>query len=292
MAKLSLKKFLGMRTIGDPKDIPQDGCFEAKNIVHLPKRFATRAGCFRSTNEYAGAINLIYQFNRIAGDPIILISYDGKIEKILYPTFIGVPTSGVKPLTVHFFDFTLDWNGDITAWKWDFGDGNTSTDQHPLNEYADVGTYSVKLTVYAGTREFYKVRQDYITVREEENGNGDGDGDGTPPTPTPIVTSVDPDNVDEGYSATALDIAGKYFFKERFKALIFVKEGDAQLFHYRAFEHRFITITSSILIDATLQEGLSAGSYDVLVVNNDGRYGILEDGFEVNEMTNNIIFTQ
>ena len=35
----------------------------------------------------------------------------------------------------------------ITSWKWDFGDGKTSTDQNPKHLYANPGTYKVSLVV-------------------------------------------------------------------------------------------------------------------------------------------------
>ncbi|MGD8474859.1 MAG: C1 family peptidase [Anaerolineae bacterium] len=53
-------------------------------------------------------------------------------------------TSG---LTVDFTDESTDSDGTITAWNWDFGDGNTSTAQNPLHTYAADGIYNVSLTV-------------------------------------------------------------------------------------------------------------------------------------------------
>ena len=38
-------------------------------------------------------------------------------------------------------------DGTIVSWAWDFGDGNTSTAQHPSHSYAVPGTYTVSLTV-------------------------------------------------------------------------------------------------------------------------------------------------
>jgi parallel beta-helix repeat protein len=35
----------------------------------------------------------------------------------------------------------------VSAWLWDFGDGNTSTEQNPKHIYTTVGNYTVKLTV-------------------------------------------------------------------------------------------------------------------------------------------------
>ncbi|MDX2249955.1 MAG: S8 family serine peptidase [Bacteroidia bacterium] len=43
--------------------------------------------------------------------------------------------------TVEFTDMSTG----ATAWSWDFGDGNTSTDQNPSNQYYFAGTYTVSL---------------------------------------------------------------------------------------------------------------------------------------------------
>jgi len=53
-------------------------------------------------------------------------------------------SSGVAPLTVQFTDHST---GVITAWHWDFGDGASSTEQHPSHTYTTPGSYSVTLTV-------------------------------------------------------------------------------------------------------------------------------------------------
>ncbi|MGI0014074.1 MAG: PKD domain-containing protein, partial [Nitrososphaera sp.] len=58
--------------------------------------------------------------------------------------FTGTPTSGVKPLTVQFADAST---GVITSRSWNFGDGQTSSQQNPAHTYANAGTYTVSLTV-------------------------------------------------------------------------------------------------------------------------------------------------
>lgn len=50
-------------------------------------------------------------------------------------------------VTVQFTDTST---GGPTAWLWDFGDGVTSTVQHPTHAYTATGTYSVTLTVSNG----------------------------------------------------------------------------------------------------------------------------------------------
>ena len=48
----------------------------------------------------------------------------------------GTPTSGAAPLTVLFTDTSI---GGVSAWFWDFGDGATSTVQHPSHTYITPG---------------------------------------------------------------------------------------------------------------------------------------------------------
>jgi len=51
-------------------------------------------------------------------------------------------TEGNAPLAVNFTDTST---GNVTAWSWDFGDGNTSTDRNATHTYAAPGLYSVTL---------------------------------------------------------------------------------------------------------------------------------------------------
>lgn len=50
-------------------------------------------------------------------------------------------------LEATFTDSSTDSDGSIVAWDWDFGDGNTSTSQNPVNIYSTAGSYTVELTV-------------------------------------------------------------------------------------------------------------------------------------------------
>jgi PKD repeat protein len=81
-------------------------------------------------------------------------------------------TTGVAPLTVQFTDASTD---NPTAWSWSFGDGVTSTEQHPTHTYAIPGTYIVNLTISTATSSFTLSRPDYITVTAPR---GDFKGDG------------------------------------------------------------------------------------------------------------------
>ena len=50
-------------------------------------------------------------------------------------------------LDCSFTDLSVDGEGPIAGWSWDFGDGNTSVLQHPDHSYAAGGSYTVSLTV-------------------------------------------------------------------------------------------------------------------------------------------------
>ena len=57
--------------------------------------------------------------------------------------FSANKTIGKMPMSVKFTDKSI---GDPTSWLWDFGDGNTSTDETPVHVYGAVGKYNVTLT--------------------------------------------------------------------------------------------------------------------------------------------------
>ncbi len=69
-------------------------------------------------------------------------------EPPVYPaaSFSSDVISGFAPLSVQF----TDSSGNTTGWNWNFGDGNTSTEQNPTHIYSSVGSYAVNLTVSNG----------------------------------------------------------------------------------------------------------------------------------------------
>ena len=54
--------------------------------------------------------------------------------------------------------------GGITTWSWDFGDGETSTEQNPAHTYQDAGSYTVRLEVVGPGGSDFKVEKDYIQI--------------------------------------------------------------------------------------------------------------------------------
>jgi len=75
--------------------------------------------------------------------------------------FDAVPTEGSAPLSVAFSDLST---GGPTAWLWEFGDGATSSLQHPVHTYTDPGLYSVSLTVTNGSGSDSVTQDDLIRV--------------------------------------------------------------------------------------------------------------------------------
>ncbi|NVO66308.1 PKD domain-containing protein [Methanofollis tationis] len=79
-----------------------------------------------------------------------------------YADFTANVTAGEAPLTVQFTDTSTVRN--ITSWFWEFGDGNTSEEQHPVHIYAANGTYDVGLTINREWDSYYEARSGYIMV--------------------------------------------------------------------------------------------------------------------------------
>jgi PKD repeat protein len=49
--------------------------------------------------------------------------------------------------SAQFMDNSTMGDSNITSWLWDFGDGETSTEQNPTHNYSAAGTYTVTLMV-------------------------------------------------------------------------------------------------------------------------------------------------
>ena len=62
------------------------------------------------------------------------------------PAFTATPTTGFVPLEVTFEDLSISTTG-IVSWLWDFGDGETATEQNPVHTFNDPGFFSINLEV-------------------------------------------------------------------------------------------------------------------------------------------------
>jgi PKD repeat protein len=82
---------------------------------------------------------------------------------ITYPLadFSAAPVSGAAPLRVAFSDLST---GDPTSWLWSFGDGTTSSEQHPRHTYASPGVYDVTLVASNPAASDTELRAGYVTA--------------------------------------------------------------------------------------------------------------------------------
>jgi PKD repeat protein len=74
-------------------------------------------------------------------------------------------TSGSLPLSVQFTDRS---DNGATSWLWDFGDGNTSSDQSPIHTYTAAGSYTVSLTISDGSNNDVESKPDFIVVEKAD----------------------------------------------------------------------------------------------------------------------------
>ncbi|WP_199880269.1 PKD domain-containing protein [Flammeovirga pacifica] len=95
-----------------------------------------------------------------------------KEEEVEAPTanFEADETSGKGELKVKFTDLSI---GDIVDWLWNFGDGNTSEEQHPEHTYTEEGDYTVSLKVSNEGGEDTKTMENYISIENDEPTSSD-----------------------------------------------------------------------------------------------------------------------
>jgi PKD repeat protein len=111
----------------------------------------------------AGTYTVRETVNRSGWNDIDFMELPIEIPGTLYPIadFTATPTSGTAPLTVQFNDTSPN---SPTAWAWDYGDGNTSSEQSPTHEYAFAGTFHVSLTATNSGGSNTSQKSNYITV--------------------------------------------------------------------------------------------------------------------------------
>jgi hypothetical protein len=92
-------------------------------------------------------------------------------------------TSGCSPLDISINNTTLNTEFPVTTYKWDFGDGSTSTAKNPTYTYFDPGTYRVNLKVtgpggvsevsqvvnaYPSPKAYFEVSPLFVFVNDEK----------------------------------------------------------------------------------------------------------------------------
>jgi PKD repeat protein len=85
--------------------------------------------------------------------------------------FTYKPGSPIVKETITFNDLSIDLDGYIVNWTWNFDDGNISYKQNTTHSYEKKGIYNVTLTVIDndGGNDIYSLK---ITIKEKEGGPG------------------------------------------------------------------------------------------------------------------------
>ncbi|WFN35412.1 PKD domain-containing protein [Methanogenium sp. S4BF] len=116
-------------------------------------------------NEPPESVQIIYYDPNGGG---ILLWDVGTSATVIPPTgltpvaaFSANVTGGMAPLTVQFTDAS---SNDPYAWQWSFGDGGSSSAQHPVHIYTSPGVYTIQLTAYNPDGSGSAVKTGYIQV--------------------------------------------------------------------------------------------------------------------------------
>ncbi|MCK9592603.1 MAG: PKD domain-containing protein, partial [Methanoregula sp.] len=128
-----------------------------------------------------------YTFTNVQATSTINVTFRPQISPLI-ANFTANRTSGRTPLVVQFTDLST---GSPNSWKWNFGDGQTSTIRNPVHSFIQGGAYTIALNVTNATRSNTLTRTDYIIVNGDKigvfrnsthmfyldyNGNGTWDG--------------------------------------------------------------------------------------------------------------------
>lgn len=98
-----------------------------------PTHTYTEAGAYQVTLRVTGDGGVDYAYERVEVWP------NPSVYFIVEPTLVMLPDQPIKL-------YNLTEYGD--QYLWDFGDGVTSTEEEPIYQYTDVGTYDITLTAW------------------------------------------------------------------------------------------------------------------------------------------------
>ena len=112
----------------------------------------------------AGTYNVSLKVSNAAGNNTTTKTSFIVVNPLKAPVanFTAHPTSGKAPLNVAFIDKST---GVHTSWKWNFGDGTTSTFKNPVHKYIKTGNYTVSLTVSNAAGNNTKTMTNFIKVK-------------------------------------------------------------------------------------------------------------------------------
>ena len=124
--------------------------------------------CARSPSAVVVFDDKIWVLGGSSYDPSKAYLSDVWYAKGLDAGFSAAPASDMGQVPVDFTDESTWFAHPIATWQWDFGDGTTSTKQHPNHTYTEPGSYTVSLIVTSESGlEDTETKTDYIVVERE-----------------------------------------------------------------------------------------------------------------------------
>jgi hypothetical protein len=133
-------RYAATKCSGDPEDFKEAVLFSIRILgIGVPGTMTTIFPTFDIFHDF----DLIFIPHEIEAGKVTIIGGNPPVADFEYE-----PRTPKENQKINFKDLSSDpEGGEIVAWEWDFGDGNGSTEQHPMHRYPNVGTYAVTLVV-------------------------------------------------------------------------------------------------------------------------------------------------
>jgi len=176
--------------------------------------------------------------------------------------FSATPITGLAPLGVQFTDKST---GNVTSWRWDFGDGKTSTAHNPTHTYMKEGGYTVKLKVSGPCGEDTETKVKYINVLSS-----------TPVEPVSLSCSglyISPQQVKPGQEVTiSISVANTGGETGSYNAVLYINSAveDSQSVSVPGGTTKNVIFTVS---------KTKAGVYDVSICGQSGQFEVVHTGW-------------
>ena len=178
----------------------------------------------------------------------------GSLPVYPVPNFNANPTSGIAPLTVYFTDSSQN----AAVWSWNFGDGNTSSEQNPTHTYSAEGTYTVNLKVNNTIGTSPQTATATVTVQSSSSegssggsshsSGGSGGGGGGSPEPQ---SNVEAKEISQAFIASGNH--AKFDFQRNTTSVVSVS------FDSKKTAGKITTIVEMLKEKSTLVTGLPSG---------------------------------
>jgi hypothetical protein len=138
-------------------DINNDGTPEYSDSGNPPPE---KQHTYTTPGTYIANFTVIDNKGATDSDTITILVNE-KLNSLPIATASANRTSGEVPLVVQFTGSGTDPNGTIVSYYWDFNNGHDSHYQNPTQNFSEVGTYNVTLTI---TNDQGETDTDTITI--------------------------------------------------------------------------------------------------------------------------------